>query len=56
MAEAVKDEPRAFLCDLQILGQSGARDTFFVRRDQPDCGEPLAERKLRIFENGANFD
>ncbi len=52
----MKNEPGALLRDLEVAGQRGAGDPLLMRGHKPDRREPLAERKLRALENGANLD
>lgn len=56
MPQAMQDEPRGLLRDVQVLGQLRAGDTFLVARDQPDRHEPLAQREFRVRKNGADLD
>src|SRR3990167_3327267 len=56
MAKPVKDEPRALLRDLQILGERRAGDALRMIGDHPNRHVPLAERQFRVAENRTDLD
>lgn len=56
VAQAVQQEPRRLLRDLDVLGELSGGDAFGMACHHPDCHEPLAKRQLGVLEDRANLD
>lgn len=55
-ADAVKHEPRGFLCNFDRAGKLVTTNPVFTINDHPHRGHPLRQRNRRILENGADLD
>ena len=52
----MKDKPGAFLRNFEVAGERRAGDPLLVRGHKPDRRKPLAERELRVLEDGSDLD